>query len=79
MVMKQNITVQLDQAVIKDAKVVAARRSTSLSKLLAGEIQRIAAQESDYEQSKKSALARLHKSYSLGGVKMPPREELYSR
>jgi hypothetical protein len=77
--MKQNITVQLDQAVIKDAKVVAAKRSTSLSKLLAGEIQRIAAQEADYELNKKSALAKLNKGYSLGGAKMPSREEIYSR
>lgn len=77
--MKQNITVQLDKAVIQDAKVVAAKRSTSLSKFLASEIQRIAAQESNYERNKKSALARLDKGYVLGGAKMPRREDIYTR
>ena len=77
--MKQNITVQLDQAVIKDAKIVAAKHATSLSKLLAGEIQRIAAQESKYDQNKKSALARLQKGYALGGEIMPSRDEIYDR
>jgi hypothetical protein len=77
--MKQNITVQLDQSVIRDAKIMAARRATSLSKYLAAEIQRIAAQESNYEQAKKAALARLNKGYALGGAKMPRREDIYSR
>ena len=77
--MKQNITVQLDQSVIQDAKIMAAKKATSLSKYLAAEIQRIAAQESNYEQTKKTALARLNKGYALGGAKMPRREDIYSR
>lgn len=77
--MKRNITVQLDQSVIRNAKIVAARRSTSLSRFLAEEIQRIAAQESDYEKNKKLALARLRSGYSLGGARMPSREEIYQR
>ena len=76
--MNQNVTVQLDQAVIRDAKILAAKRSTSLSRFLGDQIRGIAAQESDYERSKKQALARLDKGYSLGGGKMPKREEIYS-
>jgi hypothetical protein len=77
--MKQNITVQLDKTVIQDAKIVATRRSTSLSQLLTDEIRRIATQESEYDQNKKLALARLHQGYALGGAKMPNREEIYSK
>jgi hypothetical protein len=77
--MKQNITVQLEKSVIHDAKILAARRSTSLSQLLANEIRQLAAQESNYERNKQSALARLHKGYALGGAKAPNREELYDR
>ena len=77
--MKQNLTVQLDRSIIRDAKVLAAKRSSSLSKFLSDQIQLIAAQESDYEHNKKLALARLDKGYSLGGGKMPKREELYNR
>lgn len=77
--MKQNITVQLEKTVIKDAKVIAARQSTSLSKLLADEIRKIASQESTYDNDKKLAIKRLQKGYSLGGSKLPKREELYTR
>ena len=77
--MKQNITVQLDQAIIKEAKVVAAKRSTSLSKLLANEISKLASQDSTYDKDRKIAINRLQKGYSLGGVKLPKREELYTR
>jgi hypothetical protein len=77
--MKQNITVQLDQTVIKEAKVIAAKRSTSLSKLLASEIRKIASQESTYDKDKKIAIMRLQNGYSLGGAGLPKREELYTR
>lgn len=77
--MKQNITVQLEKSVIRDAKILATRRSTSLSQLLANEIRQLAAQESGYERKKQSALARLHRGYALGGAKIPNREELHDR
>jgi hypothetical protein len=77
--MKQNITVQLDKSVIKEAKVIAAKRSTSLSKFLAEEIRKLASQESTYDKDKKLAIKRLQSGYSLGGSKLPKREELYKR
>lgn len=77
--MKQNITVQLDKTVIKEAKVIAAKRSTSLSKFLAEEIRKLASQESTYDKDKKLAIKRLQSGYSLGGSKLPKREELYTR
>lgn len=76
--MKQNITVQLDKATIKEAKVLAARRSTSLSRFLAEEIRKIASQESSYDRDKKKAINRLQKGYSFGGTKLPKRDELYT-
>jgi hypothetical protein len=77
--MKQNITVQLDQTIIKEAKVLAAKRSTSLSKFLADEIRKMALQESTYDKDKKLAITRLQNGYSFGGAKLPKREELYTR
>lgn len=77
--MKQNITVQLDQAVIREAKVIAAKRSTSLSKFLADEIRKIASQESTYDKDKKLAVMRLQNGYSLGGDELPNREKLHKR
>lgn len=76
--MKQSLTIWLDQSVIHDAKVLAARRSISLSQFLVDQIQCIVAQESDYEHNRASALARLDKGYALGEAKMPKREEIYN-
>jgi len=58
---------------------MAAKRSTSLSKFLSDEISKIASQESTYDKDKKSAITRLQNGYSLGGAKLPKREELYTR
>ncbi len=77
--MNQNVTVQLDQSIIHDAKILAAKRSTSLSKFLADEIKKMAAQDSTYDKVKALALTRLSHGYSLGGRKMPNRSEIYNR
>ena len=77
--MKRNLTIQLDETTINDARVVAARRSKSISSLVSEEIRRAAARETGYEKVKKSALARLSKGYDLGGGILPKRDEIYDR
>lgn len=77
--MKRNLTIQLDETTIKDAKIVAARRSMSISSLVSEEIRKAAASELGYEKAKKSALARLNRGYDLGGSKLPSRAELHER
>ena len=77
--MKRNLTIQLDEGTIRDAKIIAARKSMSLSRLVSEEIGKAAAKESSYEKAKRSALSRLKHGYDLGGGKMPDREELYER
>lgn len=44
--MKRNLTVQLDDETVRKAKVLAARRSTSVSKLVAHEIARLVTRSS---------------------------------
>ena len=77
--MKRNLTVQLDESTIKDAKIIAAKRSMSLSGLISDEIRRLALREASYERTKASALARLTKGFDLGGGNMPSREEIHKR
>jgi hypothetical protein len=77
--MKRNLTIQLDESTIRDAKIVAAKQSMSLSRLVSEEIRKAAAKESSYEKAKVSALSRLKRGYDLGGGKMPRREELHER
>jgi Family of unknown function (DUF6364) len=57
--MKRNVTVQLDEDVIAKVKVLAAQRGTSISGLVAAEIDRLTAQNERYERAKRDALARL--------------------
>lgn len=77
--MKRNLTIQLDESIIKKARVVAARRSTSISRLVSEEIERTAAKDAVWEVAKKRALQRLNSGVDLDGGKLPKREALHER
>lgn len=77
--MKRNLTIQLDESIIKKARVVAARRSTSISRLVSEEIERTAAKDAVWETAKKRALQRLNSGFDLGSGKLPKRETLHER
>ena len=49
--MKRNLTVQLDDDVIRRAKVLAAKRGTSVSGLVAAELDRLVAEDERYEEA----------------------------
>lgn len=57
--MKQNITVSLDAVTLQRAKQLAARRSLSVSKLLAADLAEQVDSQRHYEQGKRQALAWL--------------------
>jgi hypothetical protein len=46
---KQNLTISLDRQTIQKAKIIAAQRSTSISELLAGQIEMLVQGEEAYE------------------------------
>jgi hypothetical protein len=77
--MKQNITISLDKALIQKARVLAARRGLSVSKLLAAELAEIVKKEERYEQSRRQALAMLEEGLHLGGGPPVARDELHER
>jgi predicted transcriptional regulator len=76
---KQNVTISLNRQVLRKAKILAARRDTSISALLAHEIELLVDQEEAYERAKKQALALLDKGFHLGGVIRASRDELHER
>lgn len=78
-VRKQNVTVSLDRETIHKAKVIAARRSTSISGLLAQQIESLVSKDEAYERAKKHALAMLDKGFHLGGEFKVSRDELHER
>ena len=78
--MQRNLTVRLDASTIRKAKVVAAERSTSVSRLVAEEIDRLVREDDAYEQARIEALADLESGFDLGtGGALPPRADVYDR
>ncbi len=76
---KQNVTISLSADTIQKAKVLAARKSTSISGLLAEQIESLVGSEEAYERSERAALVMLDKGFHLGGVIIAAREELHER
>ena len=48
---KRNVTISLSPESVRKAKILAAKRSTSISRLLAEEIERLVGAEEAYERS----------------------------
>ena len=76
--MKQNITLSLEKTVIRDAKVLAAERSLSVSALLAQELARLVEHDHKYKLARLSAIDDLEQGLQLGGSPLD-REALYDR
>jgi hypothetical protein len=76
---KQNLTISLDRQTIQKAKIVAARRSTSISGLVARQIEILVGEEEAYERAERQALALLDQGFHLGGVIRASRDELHER
>ena len=76
---KQNITVRLDRRTLRKAKVLAARRNTSISRLLADQIETIVGEDDAYEQAQRRALALLDRGFHMGGRIESSRDEWHER
>ena len=76
---KQNVTISLSRRVLKKAKILAARRETSISGLLAQEIEFLVNNDEAYERAERHALAFLDHGFHLGGVIRVHRDELHER
>lgn len=76
---KQNLTISLDRDTIRKAKVIAAREETSISGLLAQQVEILVGKEEAYERAKRQALALLDEGFHLGGTIRVNRDELHER
>jgi hypothetical protein len=77
--MKQNITLSIDEQLLRKAKVFAAQRGTSISGLLTQELQHLIEAQEAYEQSEKKAISLLDQRFNLGGQKITDRSMLHDR
>lgn len=76
---KQNVTISISPDIVRKAKILAARRSTSISGLLAEQIEILVGADEAYERSERSALALLEEGFHLGGFPPASRDELHER
>jgi predicted transcriptional regulator len=75
----QNITIRLDRRTLRKAKVLAAKRNTSISGLLAQQIESLVGEDDAYEQAQRRALALLDQGFHLGGRIEATRDEWHER
>jgi len=76
---KQNITISISREAVRKAKILAARRDSSISRLLARQIELLAEEEDAYARAEQQAASLLDKGFHLGGVIRASREELHDR
>ena len=77
--MKTNLTLRVDADLIREAKVLAAQRGTSVSRLLAQQLEELVRRDRSYEAAKRRALSRLARGYDLGWTRPASRDELHER
>ena len=76
---KQNVTVSLDRETLQKARILAARRATSISGLLAEQLEALVGDDDAYERAKREALALMKKGFHLGGKHTLDRDALHER
>ncbi len=76
--MKRNVTIQLDDEVIRRAKVLAAKRGTSVSGLVAAELDRLVSEDERYEAAWRQARKAMGEAAGRGGRRWN-RDDLHDR
>jgi hypothetical protein len=74
---KTNLTVQLDESVVRQAKVLAAKRGTSVSAFIARQIIELIAQDERYEAAHRRAVELMDNAAPHGGRNWT-RDEIYA-
>lgn len=75
-----NITIRVDADLAKDARVLAARRGTSLSRLVAEQLEALVrGEQTTYAAARRRALARLRRGYDLGRERPLRRDDVHDR
>ena len=77
--MTRNITLALDEEILREARVLAAHRGLSVSGLLRRQLVHLIESERGYAKARASALRRLGRGQLLDAGKLPKRVELHSR
>ncbi|MGE9267888.1 MAG: hypothetical protein ACQKBY_07305 [Verrucomicrobiales bacterium] len=75
----KNVTITLEEEVLRWAKVTAARNDTSVSRILGEELRRQMERERNYELAKRRFQSRPVRELKAAEASYPARESLYER
>ncbi len=74
-----HITIRLDVDLARDARAFAARRGTSLSRLVAEQLETLVRADPPYAEARRRALARLKRGYDMRAKRPLGRDEVHDR
>ena len=76
---KRNLTLQLDDDVIRRAKVIAAERDTSVSRLVADQLDELVTRDASYDAAHRRVLRQLDQVRGRNGERRWSRSDLHER
>ncbi len=77
--MKTKITVKLEADLYREAKILAAKRGTSVSRLVAEQLEQLVRGDKAYQLAMQRSISRLQKGYDLQWQKPATRDEIHER
>ncbi len=77
--MKANITIKLEKELLREARILAAEQGTSISAIVAAQLEEAMRKRKDYERAKKRGLAILREGRELHWERPISRDELHER
>lgn len=77
--MKRNITLRIETELLREAKILAARHGTSVSRLLADQLEHLVRRDRAYEAARRRALSRLDQGYDLRWTPPASRDDVHRR
>jgi len=78
-IQKQNVTISLSTHIVQKARILAAKRSTSISGMIAEQIESLVNNDEAEERASASAIARIERGLHMGGRPLVSRDELHDR
>jgi hypothetical protein len=76
---KTNLTLSLEADLVREAKVLAAQRGTSVSRLMSETLEELIRRDKAYEAARRRAVTRLDRGFDLQWTKPSSRHELHER
>jgi hypothetical protein len=76
---KSNITLKVEEDLLREARILAAEDGSSVSALLATQLEQLVRERKGYDQACRSAVARLRSGFDLHWTPTRQRSELHER